>query len=516
MPGLRYTAKIRAKRIALHYFKQPHPLRRWKLILSVAVPLLGAAWLAGQAARSDERLYAGGPLSTAHAMFERDCGVCHSGSPATGALPAGAGLPFFRKVTDQSCTQCHEGPLHHRFALACANCHREHEGRAHLADLDNRFCTQCHADLRKFDGSAPSFAARVTSFDRDHPEFAPTIVEADQRMRISFAYPDSLRDATALSFNHKKHLAPGLDGLASVEAGAEPGALVKTLRGPRLGCTYCHRPLEDGSTMRPVTFQAHCTACHAAELRFDPSLPPVPHREPAAVHAYLEALFFETFAACQHLGGPPADGPMAERRRQCQSLGLSKDDGGGEASARGRRRSEDPAPRREEGTSDAPRSRRRSEDSPRSEAAVDPAPSPPAPNDVLEWLPPILRSTEKLIFRQRCVKCHRLVDSGAGLPAVQKPAMPARWLPHGLFNHVGHRALECTACHKAELSTETADVLLPSISLCRECHRRPGGARTNCTECHVYHDKARERDLDGRLTIRQLLGGAPSSNGEKR
>ena len=38
----RHSTKIRAKRIALQYFRRMHPFRRWKLILSIAAPAITA------------------------------------------------------------------------------------------------------------------------------------------------------------------------------------------------------------------------------------------------------------------------------------------------------------------------------------------------------------------------------------------------------------------------------------------------------------------------------------------
>jgi len=102
-------------------------------------------------------------------------------------------------------------------------------------------------------------------------------------------------------------------------------------------------------------------------------------------------------------------------------------------------------------------------------------------------------------------------DRGAGLPEVAMTAIPPRWLPHSRFDHGTHRSLACTECHQATKSTETKDVLLPSIATCRECHRDVAGARSGCVECHLYHDPVRTRDLNGPLTIPQFVTGASSS-----
>ena len=123
----RYSSKIRAKRIALEYFKQPHPFRRWRFILSVAVPAVAALWLLVYAVRGDQRIYNGGRVSTAHTMFEKDCVVCHGPGPApaatmpTAAAPAtmlaagvGGAAPrgYWARVTDNACQACHAGPRH--------------------------------------------------------------------------------------------------------------------------------------------------------------------------------------------------------------------------------------------------------------------------------------------------------------------------------------------------------------------------------------------------------------------
>lgn len=534
MPETRYTGKVRAKRITLHYFKQPHLWRRWKLGLSLLAPLLAGAWLLTFAARGDQRIYNSGPLSTAHAMLATDCGACHQPARSASTGLARAEAAFFRKATDEACLTCHDGPLHHAtqvLDLSCAHCHVEHQGKTELAGLNDRLCTQCHAQLTTKDGSRPAFAQSIHTFSTDHPEFAPTVTEGDRRIRVSLAPPARVRDPTQLSFNHKKHLQVALEGLGEVKTATGMQGLVERPGGLQLSCTYCHRP-DAAGTMRPITFAQHCAVCHGAELRFDASMPAVPHREPAVVHAFLQTLFLETFEACQALQGRPPVADDGGLRSRCEALGLLTPKGGDEPRAPGRRRAEDtPA----EGD-DAPRARgmRRSEDaapSPEAPAesdsprrgrrrAEEPSASPAAavpPAKSLEWARARVSATEKLVFKQRCAKCHIMVDAGSALPGVRPTAMPTRWLPHSVFDHEVHRPMACTECHKATGSTETLDVLLPSISVCRECHRDSGGARATCVECHLYHDRARERDLNGPHTIRQFLsGGRPASRATPR
>ena len=69
MPVRSYTTKGRAKRIALDYFKWPHPFRRARFFISAGLAVVAAVAVIVYAVRGDYRLYTSGPVSTAHAMF---------------------------------------------------------------------------------------------------------------------------------------------------------------------------------------------------------------------------------------------------------------------------------------------------------------------------------------------------------------------------------------------------------------------------------------------------------------
>ena len=68
MPRIR-TAKTVAKRIDLQYFRRLHPFRRWRLMLSIALPALAGAWLLGARVTGDQDVYTSGPLSPSHAVL---------------------------------------------------------------------------------------------------------------------------------------------------------------------------------------------------------------------------------------------------------------------------------------------------------------------------------------------------------------------------------------------------------------------------------------------------------------
>ena len=78
---------------------------------------------------------------------------------------------------------------------------------------------------------------------------------------------------------------------------------------------------------------------------------------------------------------------------------------------------------------------------------------------------------------------------------------PRRWFVHSVFNHKVHREMTCVECHSAVNSTKTADLLQPAKGICMACHSDAGGAPTTCVECHLYHDPAHGRGMEGHLKI---------------
>jgi hypothetical protein len=108
-----------------------------------------------------------------------------------------------------------------------------------------------------------------------------------------------------------------------------------------------------------------------------------------------------------------------------------------------------------------------------------------------------------------CRYCHSTPKEGNQAddePAFAPAGIPRRWLPHGLFNHESHRMLDCAECHAAKASKETSDVLLPGMASCQKCHNSAVGARSDCVECHRYHDRDKERGFAGQHTIDEYLG----------
>ena len=120
------TAKQRAERIDMYYFRHAHGLRRWRILLSIALPIAAVVWVAGLAVAGSRAPYSAGSVSAAHAFTELKCEVCHR--PAA----APAALSFRTHASEAACLACHDAPAHaanQTAPPACAACHREHRGR---------------------------------------------------------------------------------------------------------------------------------------------------------------------------------------------------------------------------------------------------------------------------------------------------------------------------------------------------------------------------------------------------
>ena len=243
---LEYQRRIRdtkgvAQRLDLGYLRRPAVLLllrkrvTWALLavaVAACVPLvLGVG--------GGRRLVENGPLSEAHAIFEKRCEVCHTQT--------------FGGVPDKACQNCHDGAPHHagKAQARCAECHLEHRGKeVTLAAVAGVNCTRCHADLK----DAKIKATKITGFGGDkHSEFSRG------------------EDTRPLKLNHAIHMP----------------AQARVLRGMKLPmkCGDCHVP------GKAITFEASCKSCHARELEYDVyhlGIPPAPHK---ATHEQIAKQF---------------------------------------------------------------------------------------------------------------------------------------------------------------------------------------------------------------------------------
>lgn len=412
------------------------------LLLALLLPLsvlVGEDWrdLLRTSALPADGAWNPGPMATAHAVTGDDCEACHQ-------------QPFVR-VRDAACLACHAPALHGHaegFAQAagaadrtlCTDCHRAHDGNAHLVRSDDATCTDCHRDLQAATGGKAG-SGDAADFYSAHPEFRVTNLLVAQPEGLGSARPFTITsrrlerastnfsDGSGLIFPHDTHL--DRDGI----------------RGPDgtrvLDCGDCHAPAADGG-FRPVSMERDCAACH--RLDFDPADPErvVPHGKPQAVVDMLVDYYSRQF-----LQGFPDALPLP-------GTGVSR-----------------PGP----GVTAAERA-----------AALDRARQRATlvARDVLE--------------RRVCVTCHvvdRTSADGAPLAWVVRPvALTDRWFPAARFDHGDHGTTltPCTTCHEAARSNDARDILLPAIATCRDCHAGgtvPAGTRnllaSGCMTCHGFH-----------------------------
>jgi len=455
------TTKNLAQRMDLQYFKQPHPFRTWRLWLSIVVPVIAVGWFAAERA-SSQKILSSGPLSTAHAVLGKKCDVCHVTT-----------LGVFRaKVSDDACLKCHDAPAHHSdkvtFTVSCGFCHVEHEGSLRLANTDDASCTQCHADLRTRSGN-PQYVRVVRDFDKEHPEFA--------------ALRPGMRDPGEIKLNHYAHLRPTLAGpagpvqmdcqdchrLALTDVSWPYAAPQPTSRSTSQSASQSMSPGVTADTggdskhthshdyMLPILYVDQCAGCHVKDLQFDKRFDEAaPHDKPEVVQAFLIQKYSEYFEA--HPGA--LSEAVAPERILPGSMKLPL----------------------------------------------------PVPHSRQEWMDQQVMLADRLLFDKGCKLCHVMLAGNGPLPMVAKSSIPARWFLHAEFDHDCHRLLTCTACHdRTPESRETADILLPGITSCRNCHEDSGprhdAASGRCSECHSYHDWTKERPTKGKFTIPQLRAG---------
>lgn len=490
MPRIR-TAKTLAKRIDLQYFTKLSPFRRWRLLLSIALPLLAAGWIIGEVTFHKNRLFSGGPMSASHAVFGDQCALCHV-----------RGASYSATVVDKNCLACHDAPAHNQsqtFIPACSSCHVEHKGRLRLAEVADSACTECHGNLRTRDGGA-HFYPHISGFDRGHPEFAA--------LRTGQSDPGTIR------LNHYLHLQPTLRGPAGAVqmqcydchrptnvdepwpysvAVVQPASQQPVMVGQAEAQERKRRSVEagPGAYMMSIKYVNQCAACHT--LQFDELIPtPAPHAKPEVVHAFIIQTLTEYIAA-------HPDAVHVSPTEQVQPANTFTQ----------------PLPQET-----APRNflqpLRQGQFPPQRNIVRPTGPPAAAAMTPQEWVQQRAATAERLLWEKNCKVCHIVTQGGgSGLPTFVKAIIPVRWFPHAEFDHEAHRMMECTGCHLGiPQSTLTSDINIPGIQICRDCHRqggpKAGAAEGRCFECHSYHDWRLERRVQGILNVRDVRGSGPA------
>jgi hypothetical protein len=494
VPRIR-TAKTVAKRIDLQYFAKLSPFRRWRLILSVALPLVAAAWILSKNALHKQAVYSSGPISAAHAVFGQQCAICHV-----------RGASFSAPVKDETCLSCHNAPVHtarQTFTPPCSSCHMEHKGSVRLAATADAGCIQCHAHLMVRDG-VPNYEQHISGFDQHHPEFAV--------LRQKQGDPGTIR------LNHWVHLQPTLRGPAGAVqmdcydchralnansnepwpysvATIQPASQQPVMVGQAQAQQRKRRSVEagPGAYMTAIRYVNQCAACHT--LQFDPLIPtPAPHDKPEIVHAFIVKTLTDYIA--QHPEALNID-PGALPEQGVQPVGAAPAEDGDQRNFLSPLRQSQVVTQR---------------------YAARPIVTATVPRlSAQDWVQQRTAKAETLLWEKNCKVCHIVTrEEGGQLPTAVKAVIPVRWFPNAEFDHEAHRMVKCTGCHLTIPNSRlTSDVNIPGIEICRNCHQQRSqagnAAEGRCFECHSYHDWRQEQPVKARMDIRQMRGMGPSA-----
>ena len=518
------SAKAIANRLDHRYFVHRNTfriVRRVLIILACAGVML--AWGA-YVKRGDQTIYSPGKLTSVHSMWDgNNCASCHEPQ---------AGGGFSQVVSDNACTRCHDGAIHHpnqatlvSFAADkppvrsadCTACHAEHRGHEQLVSRNDSTCTQCHADLLSTtrDGKA-HIQPKVTAFATgDHPPFGRSLTPD----KVWSAGTPKLIDPTPIRFNHEAHQVH-----------------IKPTAGATQNCTFCHQTTAnrlggpDRATMAPISYDLHCAQCHPLDLIKAGGIV-VPHESLDVVRPYLagsigdlprrfrqeldampEAFRNKELVTIKMVARPPL-APIKKEVRITPEQWVATRVAGvlGEL----KKWYEDVGPSIP--GFDAIKSAIESPGQPA------PAEGPSRPDP---WTDPrmieffVAHTQPGIKSQNKCNLCHDLSDNisavnrlrlSAGAPmntliverfrssltpttaptsapadATTRPATPAmplatlptgyttgprHWFVQSRFDHRAHRLISCTDCHaQAKVSQSTSDVLLPSMDSCTTCH----------------------------------------------
>lgn len=372
-------------------------------------------------------------------------GPLHSAHSSTSADCQNCHTALFTRVQDNACTACHSVDRHVAGGampvlgdVRCASCHQEHNEPQQLVNRHQGLCADCHKDLAGRLGGDVQLQD-AADFLVAHPDF-----------RISLLQPTVQDDGeTQWNVNHVTLL----DSLTADRSNVKfdhkvhlDAAGVVAPDGRRvLQCGDCHQPEPGGARMRPISMNDHCSTCHTLSFDADDPLRRVPHGDPAGVVRTLVEYY-----SARLLGDEPG---AAEQRLRRPGQALTRAD----------------------------------RDRAAAEARVR-----------------AMSVAADLFERRACVNCHEVSATGnADMPwRVEPVRLTAEFFPHANFSHAAHATeiSSCDSCHKASASTSSADVLIPGLASCRNCHGS-GLARRNeasqipstCIMCHSFHFAAKGR-----------------------
>ena len=420
------------------------------LVVSVIIPLayhfMSKSDAPMQVATSSwpitDTIWSSGPLHEVHASLDQTCNSCH--------------VKLFQRVTNESCETCHKDTQDHIVAVAenqhlpiemngsCASCHREHnEPVSSLIITSNNLCVDCHAphDLQ----TESTTLAHVEDFgEGTHAPFQVSLLwppeggsyDATDEWTINRIPLKGAEENSQLKFNHEIHY---------------DSTKVTLSDGSTLTCGQCHDLSVDGEHFEDIKFELNCANSGCHELELDPRNR-LPHGQPDITVAAIEGFYLRKY------GNPDNTNTSAvvDRRRRVDQSDNDSEKCTGSAYECAR------------------------------ELAA--------------------RKIEQQFTTTGCVTCHTINDVGGEVldryqVAVVK--LNEDYLANARFDHLAHGVLvepggaetftgdaSCAYCHDAQTSSDSKDILIPTIDNCTTCHngqQRTSNVSLGCIDCHAYH-----------------------------
>lgn len=346
------------------------------------------------------------------------------------------------------CNICHQKAFTPVNDAVCLDCHQDTESHVHTVGLQDAgsqpmACESCHREHNGADGlivhhqrfcSDCHRAGGQAPVQRNDLLVASDFGREHPQFRVFLADSDGNGNVTTRRVAIDDPSARETSNLNFPhDIHLDPQGLEAPMGQVVLECADCHRQEPGGGLMLPVDMESHCQGCHTLEL--DPGYPQrqVPHGKPEEILYILS----EYFARLAVEGAYWQDGQPAVTFNSTEAARAWAYD---QAKQAGRRLFEDRA----------------------------------------------------------CGQCHQ-VTRHQDVDGPRWEIIPARvtkaWFPHARFSHQKHVSMECADCHDAEQSTTSADVLMPGVETCRECHAGESArgrlsqsrVASSCITCHDYH-----------------------------
>ena len=341
------------------------------------------------------------------------------------------------------CGSCHDRPFHPVADENCQECH--HDAGQHLPvtqagieDPATRRCESCHLEHGGAEELVMSSQDFCAECHNDTGQFTGQPSVAGPATDFTREHPEFRFTLVQLSRDGVRQVRLPLSEAANAQTSNlrfahDEHLLAEGIDSPAgtvvMDCDDCHRSEDESALMAPIAFDAHCRSCH--QLAFDLSAPnrSVPHGDPQAA---LDVLV-DFYAQLALRGG-----------------------------------------------------------SDEVEITTLESASPAA---ALDWArKESLRVATDLFEDRACAQCHEVerTTTPAGIGwSIPQVHLNRSWLPASHFSHDSHEIAECLDCHAAKDSSASADVLMPGIETCRECHGGESASDTlssSCVDCHQFHN----------------------------